>query len=170
MLANASHAHTRACNALVVHHATHATLQTHMPMNIWSRSSSTPGTSARACNCYPMLCCANPHHVLIPLVAAFLGSPPCCAPLSVPPVPLPLPSPCASSCACALSLSLPLSPSGLLMHPAFLCLACAKFGSALSFLAPHHLLGIACNVSSLLIHLPQLPLGPNIDPRAGAHP
>ena len=113
MLANASHAHTRACNALVVHHATHATLQTHMPacvndMNIWSRSSSTPGASARACNCYPMLCCANPHHVLIPLVAAFLGSPPCCAPLSVPPVPLPLPSPCASSssCACALSLSL----------------------------------------------------------------
>ena len=144
-------------------------------MNIWSRSSSTTGASAHACNCYPMLCHANPHHVLIPLVAAFLCSPPLlrpclCTSCAPSPCPLPLRLLVLLCLLCSLSLSLSLSPSGLLMYPAFLCLGCAKFGSALSFLAPHHLLGIACNVSSLLIHLPQLPLGPNIDPRAGAHP
>ena len=170
--------HTHICNALVVCHATHATLRTCMPacindMNIWSRSPSTTGASAHACNCYPTLCHANPHHVLIPFVGccfSLLSSP--VAPLSLHLLcPFPLPPPLAPPRPLVLVvLSLSLSPSGLLMYPAFLCLGCAKFGSALSFLAPHHLLGIACNVSSLLIHLPQLPLGPNIDPRAGAHP
>ena len=112
--------HTHICNALVVRHATHATLRTCMPacindMNIWSRSPSTTGASAHACNCYPMLCHANPHHVLIPFVGccfSLLSSP--VAPLSLHLLcPFPLPPPLAPPrplvlVVLSLSLSLPL--------------------------------------------------------------
>ena len=111
--------HTHICNALVVCHATHATLRTCMPacindMNIWSRRPSTTGASAHACNCYPMLCHANPHHVLIPFVGccfSLLSSP--VAPLSLHLLcPFPLPPPLAPPrplVLVVLSLSLSLS-------------------------------------------------------------
>ena len=141
-------------------------------MNIWSRSSSTTGASAHACNCYPMLCHANPHHVLIPLVAAFLCSPPLlrpclCTSCAPSPCPLPLRLLILLCLLCSLSLSLSLWSS----HVSCLSLFGLRQIWQRVVLPGAPSLAWHC-LQCIIIADPSAPvaiMGQNIDLRAGAH-